>query len=91
MVSTTGRAAPDTLAAVSASCSRPGCRQAPTATLTYNYEAGLATIDHLASPHPMQYDLCDTHAARLSVPKGWGLVDLRVRAPVVDLGDRRAS
>lgn len=51
----------------------------------------MATIDQLAPPHPMQYDLCEPHTGRLSVPNGWTLVDRRVMAPVVDIGDRRAS
>ncbi len=42
-------------------------------------------------PHPMQYDLCEVHAARLSVPNGWSLVDERVTAAVVDIRDRFAS
>jgi Protein of unknown function (DUF3499) len=42
-------------------------------------------------PHPMQYDLCELHTERLSVPKGWTLVDERVAAPVVDIRDRYAS
>lgn len=89
------RRATGTLRCVSASCSRPGCGRAPVATLTYDYAASAATIDHLAAPHPMQYDLCELHAERLSVPNGWALVDQRVdqrvTAPVVDIQDRRAS
>lgn len=63
----------------------------PVATLTYHYASGVATLEHLAAPHPMQYDLCEPHAERLTVPNGWTLVDQRVRAPVVSLADRRAS
>jgi hypothetical protein len=33
----------------------------------------------------MQYDLCAEHTERLSVPKGWSLVDRRI-GNVVDLG-----
>ena len=77
---------------MSASCSRPGCQAAPAATLTYDYAGRVATVDHLAPPHPMQYDLCEGHAERLSVPNGWDLVDRRVVAPVIGLrGDRIAS
>lgn len=81
----------DSLWTVSASCSRPGCQRAPAATLTYDYAGSVATIDRLSPPHPMQYDLCELHTDRLSVPMGWSLVDRRVLAPVLDLGDRRAS
>lgn len=77
---------------MSASCSRPGCAESPTATLTYDYDRRTATLEHLAPPHPMQYDLCGRHTERLSVPNGWTLVDRRVVAPVVPLpGDRLAS
>ncbi|MDZ7675266.1 MAG: DUF3499 family protein [Acidimicrobiales bacterium] len=76
---------------MSANCSRPGCRRAPIATLTYDYGARVATVERLAPHHPMQYDLCELHTERLSVPNGWTLVDRRVTAPVVDLHDRRAS
>lgn len=75
---------------MSASCSRPGCQKPPAATLTYDYRAQTATLEHLAPPHPMQYDLCADHTGRLSVPRGWTLVDRRV-APVVDLSTRIAS
>jgi len=63
---------------VSASCSRPACGRPPAATLTYDYASSTATLDHLAPSHPMQYDLCEAHAGRLSVPNGWTLVDRRV-------------
>jgi hypothetical protein len=78
-----------TVAAVSASCSRPTCARPPAATLTYDYGARTATLDHLASPHPMQYDLCAAHTDRLSVPNGWMLVDRRI-GRVVDLHGRIA-
>ncbi len=76
---------------MSASCSRPGCQRSPTATLTYDYAAQTASLDRLAAPHPMQYDLCDQHAERLSVPVGWSLVDNRILAPVLDIAGRIAS
>ena len=76
---------------MSASCSRPGCQRAPSATLTYDYAAGVATVEQLAPPHPMQYDLCQLHTERLSVPNGWTLVDRRVVAPVVDIGSGRLA
>jgi hypothetical protein len=80
-----------TIVAVSASCSRPGCQRPPASTLIYDYASSTATIRRLAMPHPMQYDLCELHTERLSVPKGWMLVDERVAAPVVDIRDRYAS
>lgn len=76
--------------AVSASCSRPACQRSPAATLTYDYASRVATVDHLAPSHPMQYDLCAEHTERLSVPNGWSLVDRRIGS-VVDLHGRIAS
>ena len=63
---------------VSASCSRPGCQRAPSATLTYDYAARVATVDHLAPAHPMQYDLCDSTPSGCRSPTVWTLVDQRV-------------
>jgi hypothetical protein len=86
-------AAPDAMASllpVSASCSRPACQRSPAATLTYDYGSRVATVEHLAPAHPMQYDLCVEHTERLSVPNGWSLVDRRVGS-VVDLHGRIAS
>lgn len=79
-----------TLRDVSASCSRPACQRSPAATLTYDYASRVATVDHLAPSHPMQYDLCAEHTERLSVPNGWSLVDRRI-GRVVDLHGRIAS
>lgn len=90
MASTRGSPAVGSLAPVSASCSRPACPRPPAATLTYDYAAQTATLEHLATPHPMQYDLCAEHAGRLSVPRGWALVDRRVGV-VAELRDRLAS
>lgn len=75
---------------VSASCARPACSRPPAATLTYDYGSRTATVEQLAPSHPMQYDLCELHAERLSVPNGWTLVDRRV-GPVAALHGRIAS
>jgi len=64
--------------------------RAPAATLRYDYASRVATVDHLAPSHPMQYDLCAEHTERLSVPNGWTLVDRRL-GRVVDLHGRVAS
>ena len=88
--STAGHTLVATLGPVSASCSRPACQRSPAATLTYDYASRVATVDHLAPWHPMQYDLCAEHTERLSVPNGWSLVDRRI-GNVVDLHGRIAS
>lgn len=59
-------------------CSRTGCSEAATASLTYDYAHALAWLDPLhAERDPHAYDLCDRHAARLSPPQGWQLRDRR--------------
>ena len=69
---------------MSRQCARPGCNQAASATLTYDYRGQTAWLDRLATEsHPMTHDLCEPHADRLSVPQGWRLEDRRVVAPFV--------
>lgn len=55
-------------------CSRPGCCRPAVATLEFNYAEQRAVIGPLAAvPYPHRWDLCEEHAARTSVPKGWEL------------------
>lgn len=65
---------------MSTTCSRPTCARSPSATLVYDYPSRVATLAALAPAHPMQYDLCEAHADRVSVPVGWSLVDRRDEA-----------
>jgi hypothetical protein len=59
-------------------CSRPGCAELATATLTYQYERGSVWVDLLTPERePHAYDLCGAHAARVSVPRGWRIEDRR--------------
>jgi hypothetical protein len=68
-------------------CARPGCAQSAVATLTYDYRNQAAWLDRLApEPHPMTHDLCEAHAARLSVPQGWLLDDRRTVAHLPSAG-----
>jgi len=56
-------------------CSRPACREAAYATLTYVYADSTAVLGPLATyPEPHCYDLCARHANRLTVPSGWNLI-----------------
>jgi hypothetical protein len=42
------------------------------ATLTYVYSDSMAVVGPLASfAEPHSYDLCEEHAVRLTVPRGW--------------------
>jgi hypothetical protein len=60
-------------------CCRPGCAEAATATLSYHYAVSHAWLDDLAPERdPHGYDLCDRHAARVTVPHRWELDDRRV-------------
>jgi hypothetical protein len=59
-------------------CSRTGCAAPATATLQYQYGRALVWLEDLTQDRdPHDYDLCDRHAARLSVPNGWRLDDRR--------------
>ena len=60
-------------------CSRPACREAARATLTYVYADSTAVLGPLATyPEPHCYDLCAPHANRLTVPSGWSLIRLQL-------------
>ncbi|GAB2488048.1 DUF3499 domain-containing protein [Jatrophihabitans fulvus] len=53
-------------------CTRTGCPRAAVATLTYAYADLTAVVGPLASySEPHSYDLCEEHAVRLTVPRGW--------------------
>jgi hypothetical protein len=56
-------------------CSRAACGEAAVATLTYAYVESTAVLGPL-SPfvEPHSYDLCASHADRLTVPRGWAVV-----------------
>lgn len=56
-------------------CSRTGCPEPAVATLTYAYSDSTAVVGPLATAsEPHSYDLCEAHALRLTVPKGWEVV-----------------
>jgi hypothetical protein len=59
-------------------CSRSGCAEPASATLTYQYGRAHVWLDDLTTERdPHSYDLCPRHTARLSVPNGWRLDDRR--------------
>ncbi|HLU55480.1 MULTISPECIES: DUF3499 domain-containing protein [Pseudonocardiaceae] len=56
-------------------CSRTGCLEPAVATLTYAYSDSTAVVGPLATAsEPHSYDLCEAHAMRLTVPRGWEVV-----------------
>jgi Protein of unknown function (DUF3499) len=58
-------------------CSRTACKHVPVYTLTYVYRDSTAVLGPLAAyTEPHCYDLCEKHAARLVVPRGWDVVRL---------------
>ncbi|MFZ1489531.1 MAG: DUF3499 family protein [Ilumatobacteraceae bacterium] len=61
-------------------CSRTGCVDSASVTLTYQYSRAVVWLDDLGSERdPHSYDMCGRHASRLSVPNGWRLEDRRER------------
>ncbi|HEY8372218.1 MAG TPA: DUF3499 domain-containing protein [Pseudonocardiaceae bacterium] len=70
-------------------CSRTGCTNPAVATLTYAYADSTAVVGPLATyAEPHSYDLCERHALRLTVPRGWEVVrhegEFAVPQPSVD-------
>ncbi|MBJ7289862.1 DUF3499 domain-containing protein [Williamsia sp.] len=56
-------------------CCRPGCAQPAVATLTFVYAESTAVVGPLAtSDEPHSWDLCDLHASRITVPRGWEMM-----------------
>ena len=56
-------------------CMRTGCAGRAVATLTYMYSDSTAVVGPLAAfAEPHSYDLCEEHAVRLTVPRGWDVV-----------------
>jgi hypothetical protein len=56
-------------------CCRPGCPHYAVATLTFVYSDSTAVIGPLAITHePHSWDLCVSHAGRITAPRGWELV-----------------
>ncbi len=78
-----------TVTDVTRQCSRTGCASSAVATLAYQYGQAIVWIDELATERdPHSYDLCERHAARLSVPNGWQLDDRRSRRELAHAGGR---
>lgn len=73
-------------------CTRTGCSLPAAVTLSYQYQLALVWMDDLAAERdPHNYDLCERHAARLSVPNGWRLEDRRRQRLLVLPGTRLAG
>lgn len=73
-------------------CTKVGCAREAAASCGFSYaerEVWIAPLS--AEPQPSQYDLCDSHAATLRVPRGWTLRDLRERSATDVFGRFRAQ
>jgi Protein of unknown function (DUF3499) len=58
-------------------CSRTACKRSPVYTLTYMYKESTAVLGPLSAyVDPHSWDLCEMHADRLVVPRGWDVVRL---------------
>lgn len=58
-------------------CSRTACSGRASTTLTFDYPGQMAVVGPLSpSVDPASYDLCRTHADRMSVPQGWDVMRL---------------
>ena len=56
-------------------CSKVACNQDAVSTLTYVYADSMAVLGPLSQKaEPHSYDLCATHAERMSVPQGWQVI-----------------
>jgi hypothetical protein len=59
-------------------CARPGCNGSVAAWLTYDYGGQQVWLDETHTPDQGNYwALCDKHAGRLRVPRGWAFQDRR--------------
>lgn len=71
-------------------CSRQGCKREALYTLTYVYADSTAVVGPLSVHNePHAYDLCETHAQRMTAPRGWEI--LRVEVPGIDQDTQAAS
>lgn len=59
-------------------CRKQGCSGEAVATCSFHYPLQQVWIAPLTvEPEPGAYDLCDHHADRFVVPRGWTLTDIR--------------
>ncbi|MGV9478787.1 DUF3499 domain-containing protein [Gordonia aichiensis] len=68
-------------------CCRPACSRSAVATLTFVYAESTAVIGPLAtSDEPHSWDLCEEHARRITVPRGWEMLrsERAFSAPVAE-------
>lgn len=64
-------------------CVRPGCDRPARARLAYDTITCQVWLDQLSGVSGRAQEICDLHAERLTVPRGWMLCDRRADAPAL--------
>jgi Protein of unknown function (DUF3499) len=69
---------------------RPGCDRPAAARLSYDTISCQVWLDQMPERLGPVQEICQFHAERLTVPRGWNLCDRRVDAPALFEPDHRA-
>ena len=64
-------------------CVRPGCDRPARARLAYDTVTCQVWLDQLLDHSGRSQEICELHAERLTVPRGWMLCDRRADAPAL--------
>ncbi|HEX9504662.1 MAG TPA: DUF3499 family protein [Acidimicrobiia bacterium] len=64
-----------------ARCARLGCGAAASSSFSFDASVSLVWLDPLIGPNQGAGLLCDTHADRMTPPRGWNLQDRRGPTP----------
>ena len=64
-------------------CVRPGCDRPARARLAYDTVTCQVWLDQLLDHSGRAQEICELHAERLTVPRGWMLCDRRAEAPAL--------
>ncbi len=67
-------------------CMRPGCELAAAARLTFDPVSCQAWLDVLVDRPGSAQEVCELHADRLTLPRGWMLCDRRADEPALFVG-----
>ena len=67
-------------------CMRPGCERAAAARLTFDPVSCQAWLDVLVDLPGSAQEVCELHADRLTLPRGWILCDRRADEPALFVG-----
>src|SRR5690349_930426 len=76
---------------MSRNCMRPGCDRPAAARLSYDTISCQVWLDQVPERLGPVQEICQFHAERLTVPRGWMLCDRRVDAPALFEADDRVT